>query len=207
MNITTDMTPLEAANLLAKLEEGHLAAWRSTRETPWHSAEYQARFHNAAEVDGVLRDILRETAENGMCRPGEPAEEFAERAGSQAWLADARRADVGTPDDPLIQPTGAGTAPDRPAERRNELTARLLSDARTPESQAYGRAFSDTAAAYVRDLRERDPLPEPDRMPGAPHPDSFLAGRGWQVSEHGIYTRGAKPQPQAPPERELEAGS
>ena len=34
MNITKDMTPVEAANFLAKLEEGHLAAWRSTREAP-----------------------------------------------------------------------------------------------------------------------------------------------------------------------------
>jgi hypothetical protein len=58
----------------------------------------------------------------------------------------------------------------------------------------------------VRELRERDPLPEPDRMPGAPHPDPFLAGRGWQVNEHGIYTRRAQPEPQAPPERELQAG-
>ena len=69
MNITKDMTPVEAANFLAKLEEGHLAAWRSTREAPWHSAEYQARFQNAAEVDGVFRDVMRETVENGMRRP------------------------------------------------------------------------------------------------------------------------------------------
>jgi hypothetical protein len=39
MNITEDLTPAEAADLLAKLKEGHLAAWRATREAPWHSAE------------------------------------------------------------------------------------------------------------------------------------------------------------------------
>lgn len=206
MNITKDMTPVEAANFLAKLEEGHLAAWRSTREAPWHTAKYQARFQNAAEVDGVFRDIMRETAENGMRRPGEPVEEFAERAGSEAWLADARQADAETPADPVLQPAGAGVIPDRPENSRNELTARLLNDARTPEGQAYARAFSDTAATYLRERRERDPLPEPDRLPGAPHPDPFLAGRGWQVNEHGIYTRRAQLQPQPPPERELEAG-
>jgi hypothetical protein len=192
MNITKDMTPVEAANFLAKLEEGHLAAWRSAREAPWHSAEYQARFQNAAEVDGVFRDVMRETVENGMRRPGEPVEEFAERAGSEAWLADARK--------------GAGPAPDGPEDSQNELAARLLNDASTPEGRAYARAFSGTAATYVRELRERDPLPEPDRMPGAPHPDPFLAGRGWRVNEHGIYARRAQPEPQAPPERELEAG-
>ena len=46
-NITQDITPVEAANLLAKLEEGHQAAWMSTYEVPWHSAEYQSRFQNA----------------------------------------------------------------------------------------------------------------------------------------------------------------
>ncbi len=84
-------------------------------------------------------------------------------------------------------------------------SARLPNDARTPEGQAYAQAFSDTAAACVRELRERDPLPEPDRTPGALHPDPFLAGRGWHINEHGIYTRRAQPEPQAP-ERELEAG-
>ncbi len=81
----------------------------------------------------------------------------------------------------------------------------LLNDARTPEGQAYARAFSDTAAARVKELRQRDPLPEPDRTPGALHPDPFLAGRGWHINEHGIYTRRAQPQPQTP-ERDLEAG-
>jgi hypothetical protein len=82
----------------------------------------------------------------------------------------------------------------------------LLNDGRTPEGQAYARALSDTAAAHVRELRARDPLSEPDRTPGALHPDPFLAARGWHVNEHGIYTRYAQPEPQAP-ERDLEAGS
>ena len=85
-NITKDMTPVEAANLLEKLEEGHQAAWLSTHQALWQTAEYQSRFQNAAEVDGVFRDVMWETVENGMRRPGEPAEEFVERAesGSQA---------------------------------------------------------------------------------------------------------------------------
>jgi hypothetical protein len=81
----------------------------------------------------------------------------------------------------------------------------LLNDRRTPEGQAYAMALSDTAATYARELRARDPLPEPDRTPGALHPDPFLAARGWHVNEHGIYTRHAQPEPQAP-ERDLEAG-
>ena len=205
-DITQDMTPAEAANLLTKLEEGHQAAWLSTREAPWHSAEYQARFQNAAEVDGVFRDLLRETVENGMRRPGEPVEQFAERAGSDAWLAGMRKAGLEVLADPIIQQTGTGTPPERSGDRQDEVTTRLLDDARTLEGQAYAMAFSENTATQVRELRKRDPLPEPDRTPGAPHPDPFLAGRGWQVNEHGIYTRRIQPGPQAAPEREVEAG-
>jgi hypothetical protein len=81
-NLTKDMTPVEAAHLLEKLEDGHQAAWLSTREARWPSAEYESRFQNAAEVDGVFRGVMWETVENGMRRPGEPVEEFAERAES-----------------------------------------------------------------------------------------------------------------------------
>ena len=114
-NITKDMTPVEAANLLARLEEGHQAAWRSTREVPWQGAEYESRFQNAAEVDGVFRDVMRETVDNGMRRPGEPVEEFAERAESEARLADARKAGAETTADPIIQPADAGMTPERSA--------------------------------------------------------------------------------------------
>ncbi len=205
-NITKNMTPLEASNLLEKLEGGHQAAWLSTREVPWQSAEYQSRFQNAAEVDDVFRDLMWETVENGMRRPGEPVEEFAERAESEARLADARKAGAETPADPIFQRSGAAMAPECADDRQDEIAARLLNDVSTPEGQAYARAFSDTAAAYVRELRERDPLPEPDRTPGAPYPDPFLARRGWHLNKHGIYTHRAEPEPKAPPERELEAG-
>jgi len=78
-NLTKDMTPVEAANLLAKLEDGHQAAWLSTRETRWPSAQHEARFQNAADIDDVFRDLMWETLENGMRRPGELVEHFAER--------------------------------------------------------------------------------------------------------------------------------
>jgi hypothetical protein len=102
---------------------------------------------------------------------------------------------------------GAGLTPDRLGGSHDETVARLLNDASTPEGRACARAFSDTAAAQVRELRTHDPLPEPDRMPGAPHPDPFLAARGWHVNQHGIYTRRDEPEPEPLLERELEAGS
>jgi hypothetical protein len=204
-NITKDMTPAEAANLLTKLEEGNQAAWLSTREMSWQDPEYQARFQNAAEIDGVFRDLMQETVDNGMRRPGEPADEFAERAGSEAWLADAREPGAETTTNAPTRRAGAGISPEVAGHSQDEIAARLLDDPSTAEGHA--EAFSDAAATRVKELRQRDSLPEPDRTPGAPHPDPFLASRGWHVNEHGIYARRARPEPQAPLERDLEAGS
>jgi hypothetical protein len=106
---------------------------------------------------------------------------------------------------PIIRRSDAGMTPERAGGSRDESAARLLNDA-TPQRQACTRAFSDTAAGYVRELRERDPLPEPDRTPGAPHPDPFLASRGWHMNKHGIYTRKPGPQAAPQPEKDLEAG-
>jgi hypothetical protein len=203
--ITKDMTPTEAANLLAKLEEGHQAAWWSTHEALRGSAEYQSRFQNAAEIDGVFRDLLWETLETGMRRPGESVEQFAERAGSEAKLADARTHSTQTASRSTRQ-TGAEVASDRAGINPADDAVRLLGDPGTALDQAYVRAFSDAAAAHVRELRKRDLLPDPDRTPGAPHPDPFLASRGWHINEHGIYTRRAMIEPQTPAEREPEAG-
>ena len=204
--ITKHMTPAEAASLLAKLEEGHQAAWWSTHEALRGSAEYESRFQNAAEVDGVFRDLLSETLESGMRRPGETVEQFAERVDDEGKLADARTHSTQTASRPITRQTGADVAPDRAGIDQDDNAAHLLSDPGTPMGQAYARAFSESAAARVQELRKGDPLPEPDRTPGAPHPDPFLASRGWHVNEHGIYTRRAAPEPQAPPQREPEAG-
>jgi hypothetical protein len=205
-NLTKDMTPLEAANLLVKLEDGHQAAWLSTREARWPSAEYQSRFQNAAEIDDVFCDLMWETLENGMRRPGELVEDFAERAESEARLADEHKASTDAPADLIVEQGDADVTLERAGSSQGEIVNRLLNEPITPEGQAYARAFSDSAAANVRELRERDPLPEPDRTSGAPHPDPFLAGRGWHMNEHGIYTREPERQVSLRPEKELEAG-
>src|SRR5215813_12438816 len=134
------MTPVEAANLLARLEEGHQAAWRSMHEARWQSAEYESRFQNAAEVDGVFRDVMWETVESGMRRPGEPAEEFVERAEQEARLADARKTGAGPSADPITQQTDAGTPPKGAGDSQGAIADRLLNDVSTPEGQAYARA-------------------------------------------------------------------
>jgi hypothetical protein len=205
-NLTKDMTAAEAANLLVKLEDGHQAAWLSTRESQWPSAEYESRFQTAADIDDIFRDLMWETLENGMRRPGELAEHFAERAESEARLAGAHKAGTEAPADLNTEPTDVDMIPERARSNQGEITSRLPNDTATPEGQAYARAFSKTAAANLRELRERDPLPEPDRNPGTHHPDPFLASRGWHMNEHGIYTRTREPQVPPQPHKELEAG-
>jgi hypothetical protein len=203
--ITKDMTPAEAANLLAKLEEGNQAAWLSTREMSWQDPDYEARFQNAAEIDSVFRDIVQETVDNGMRRPGEPVEEFAERAESDAWLADPREVGAETATDLISHQVGVGMMPEHAQDSQGEIATHLTHPS-TPEAKVYAKAFPDTAATYARGSWERDPLPEPDRTPGSPHPDPFLAGRGWRVDEHGIYSRKPDPQLWPRPEKDLEAG-
>ena len=69
--LTKDLTPVEAANLLVKLEDGHQASWLSTRDALRPSAEHESRFQTAAEIDEVFRDLMWETLESGMRHPGE----------------------------------------------------------------------------------------------------------------------------------------
>jgi hypothetical protein len=122
---------------------------------------------------------MQETIDNGLRQHGETVQEFAERAASEASQLDISDYETGI---------------------------RRLTDPSTPEGQAYGRAFSDAAAAQVKGLRQRDPLPEPDRTPGVPHPDPFLAARGWRAGKHGVYVRKPGPQAAPRPDKELEAG-
>jgi hypothetical protein len=200
--ITQDMTPTEAANLLTKLSAGHQAAWLATYQAPSPSAEFETRFRNATEVDGVFRNVMRETLDNGMRRPGESVDRFAERAHAEAEHAEAPSAAA----DGVLRQVPAAVTLGRAGISPDDNTAQPLSDLGTPLGRAYARAFSDTAAARVRELRRRDPLPEPDRTPGTPHPDPFLADRGWHVNERGIYTRRVQPEPHPQPGRDLEAG-
>jgi hypothetical protein len=205
-SITHNMTSAEAATLLAKLQEGHQAAWRATRETRRESAERESRFHNATEVDGVFRDLMWETLSNGTRHPGESVAQFTERVHEEARRAAARNAGTHKAAGPITQRTGPQVKPGPAAISHDEDPAQLPGRG-TPLGQAHAKAFSGTAAAGVRELRKHDPLPEPDRTPGAPHPDPLLASRGWHVNDHGIYTRRAEPETKARLGRELEAGS
>ena len=91
----------------------------------------------------------------------------------------------------ITSQANAGMLADRIAEHHHDVAASLLTGAETPEGDAFAVEYSLTGEALVGDLRELERGPEPDRTPGAPHPDPVLAERGWQACEHGhgVYVR------------------
>jgi hypothetical protein len=100
------------------------------------------------------RQRRNRTVEDGMRRPGEPVEEFAERAESEARLTDARKAGAEQSADPITQQADAGMTPHRTGDSQDAIADRLLSDASTPDGRAYARAFSDAAAAHMKEPRQ-----------------------------------------------------
>ena len=82
----------------------------------------------------------------------------------------------------------AGMSADRIQEHHLEVSASLFSGAETEDGQAFAREYDQTGETLIAELREME-RPEPDRTPGAPHPDARLADHGWHTCEHGIYVR------------------
>jgi hypothetical protein len=93
--------------------------------------------------------------------------------------------------------TDAGKPTGRIGHVQADIVAHLPSEARTPEGQAFAYEGDTTAETLVHELNELD---EPGLTPGAPHPDPYLAARGWHVCNHGIYTRHPDGQLQDEPE-------
>ena len=208
VNITAELSPAEAAQLLSRLDAGARAAWRSTHQVPWLSPAYEASFQAANEVDSVVHDLLVETLASRVRQPGETVEDFARRAEYQARLAHAHRNGAEAATRPVTQLAGAGTTAAAASRTAGELARGLLADADNQQRALAGeRDQGDhTAITGGRDLRGREPEQDGRRMvPGTPHPDPFLAERGWHVGSHGLYTRRDEPE-QAPPEPQREAG-
>ena len=87
-----------------------------------------------------------------------------------------------------------GTGLDAVAAHHDDVSASLAADARTPPGCAYAAEYGDTGRSLIADLRADEAVArgrsaaactQPD---GTPHPDPFLAGRGWEV-RGGLYQR------------------
>jgi hypothetical protein len=195
--LTGKATPAEAAELQDTLERGYKSAYQAAREAdPWGS-DYQTRFQTAAECNEVAADVVHETLENGMRHPAESTADFLSRTKAEAQVAEAKQAGFHTADQVIRAQADAGMTPDAIGRNQEQIAASLLSDAKTADGQAFAHEYADTAATYLRDLKELD---EPTLEPGTPHPDAALAAKGWRVCDHGIYTRHPDGQLEAEPE-------
>jgi hypothetical protein len=117
-----------------ELEDGQQASWLSTREARWPSAEYHSRLRSAADIDDIFRNVMWETLENGMRRPGELVEDFAERAESEARPVNAHIASADTPTRVLLEHAGTDMTLECAASSRDEVTERLLNARRAPST-------------------------------------------------------------------------
>jgi hypothetical protein len=136
-------------------------------------------------------------------------------------MTEAEKAGAETAAQLITAQADAGMHPGRIAERQEDLTAGLLSDAAGAEGVQFARGYDWTAQALVCDLKEaaegREPQPLPrvlseterarERAPvaaelpdGTPHPQ--LAEHGWEV-QGGIYQRTGQARVR---DMELEAG-
>ncbi len=104
----------------------------------------------------------------------------------------------------VTQAYADGQSLDQIAQAQEDLSAwRLNGGGRSPEhGERYAREYDDAVTGYVSELRaEHDrhvAAPAAHTLPqGTPHPDPFLAARGWQA-DRGTWQRTA--------DRQLEAG-
>ena len=128
--------------------------------------------------------VTGETTEIHGRDPAEPVNDWIIRT------RQAGRAGAETAAQIVCAQASAGMEPDRIGAHHEDLAAGLLSDAATPDGQAFARGYDDTAATLAADLRaEAGRAPQAAGQPdGTPHSDPFLAARGWHV-DRGMYTR------------------
>jgi hypothetical protein len=157
--------------------------------------------HTKKEVSTVT--AIRKLPENDAGRPA-TADDLDDPLRKR--LEAARRAGAEEADIVILAQANAGMSPDQIDASVEYVLAGQHDTPVTPVSVAFDKAYRQTAAAYVADLRELDRPSDRDTQSlraqaGQPHPDPFLASRGWHMSKHGVYLRRA-----AAPAADLEAG-
>jgi hypothetical protein len=141
----------------------------------------------ASEIAGAQADdtIVRGGLDAGRDAGQAGAHQEVLRKGTPQRTEDtARRPGAGTAQMLITRQAGAGMAADRIDEHHHDLAASLFSSATTADGLAFAEEYDRTAETLVSELRQLE-RPEPDRSPGAPHPDPQLAAKGWQACEHG----------------------
>ena len=79
MNVTDQLEPQEAAELLTVLERGYQRSREAARRA-WRTPEHHSRLQLAGELNELSLDEHWATFERGVRQPGEPAGQFRARA-------------------------------------------------------------------------------------------------------------------------------
>ncbi len=95
----------------------------------------------------------------------------------------------------------AGVPVEQIDRHHQDVAAWLFSEAQDDDARAFAAEYNRQAETLVTELRLLH-RPEPDRTPGAEHPDH----PGWYANEHGVFVRGAGQAAGRCQDRELEAG-
>jgi predicted GIY-YIG superfamily endonuclease len=113
-----------------------------------------------------------------------------ESTGPEVQAADPGRVGAEAAQQIIAAQAAAGMSVDRMAHHHHDTASWLFSEATTSDAEKYAEGYAWTAEMLIGELREKE-RPVPDRSPGAPHPDPFLAERGWQACGHGdgVYVR------------------
>ena len=119
---------------------------------------------------------------------------------AQRQAADAAKSGHDIATQQIIGLADAGASPERIADLTHDESARLLSEAESPDAQALARAYDSAAAALTAELtqeaRTREgAAPMAARVAdGTPHPNAQLAAKGWQA-QGGTYIRVPQARP------------
>jgi hypothetical protein len=143
----------------------------------------------AARAAECEQQVIEQMERDEAGRATAEREELAARATARK---DPQAAGAEAADRVIRAQAAAGVSTERISAHSQDTAAWLFSEAREPDGEAFARGYGDTAQAMVAELQE-EARPAPDRSPGAPHPDPWLAARGWQACEHGdgVYVRHA----------------
>ena len=150
--------------------------------------------HAALDETGRKKVPTMTTMKNEHTHDGGPTTIGARRGrGLRERLEAARRAGAEAADVLISGLANAGMSSDQIDTSAEYVLAGQHDAPVTPQSVAFYQAYRETTDTYITELDELDkPARSAEREParaGHAHPDSFLADRGWQMGEHGVYVR------------------
>jgi hypothetical protein len=113
----------------------------------------------------------------------------------------AAKAGADTATQTITAQADAGVPVEQIDRHHQDVAAWLFSEAQDDDARTFAAEYNRQAETLVTELRHLN-RPEPDRTPGAEHPDHS----GWFANQQGVFVRGAGKVAGQREQRELEAG-